>query len=269
VKGLLISILPDPDLRSILLQRTFIQDITIYKTDNVKLPEAGTEMSVNMRVFIIECPNPIDLLQGRNEGKSLEQICKLIGHEVYCFHPKSKSDLATIFRYISSIDREHDGSDNPDLPICLHISSHGEEDGLYFGKDLLGWNELFEALEPVCTKKSIYKGEKILTISACDAKSQQLTKRIQKAARENKAFQPPHHLFVTGDEDVYWNDAVVAWALFYNKIPKTRLTKKKKIIDVLDLINKAELGSLHYYRWSDTKKKYRGYYAGGKLMHKR
>lgn len=193
-------------------------------------------MSANMRVFIIECPNPIDLLQGRNEGRSLEQICKLVGHEVFCFHPQSKKDLIKVCRYISSIDREHDGSDKPDLPICIHISSHGEEDGLFFGKDLVGWNELLEALEPVCTKKSIYKGENILIISACEAKEQKLTNRIQKTVKENKSLKPPKHFFVTADEDVYWNDAVVAWALFYNKIPKTKLSKKNKIIDVLALI---------------------------------
>lgn len=216
-------------------------------------------MPSTMRVFIIECPNPIDLLQGRNEGKSLEQICKLVGHEVIIFQPKSKNDLATVCRYISSIDREHDGSDNPDLPICIHISSHGEEDGLYFGKDLLSWNELLDALEPICTRKSIYKGEKILTISACEAREQQLTKKIQKKCKINKAFQPPRHLFVTAAEDVYWNDAVVAWALFYNKIPKINLGKKKKILRVLSVIDRAELGCLHYYRWSTKKGHYTCY----------
>lgn len=222
-------------------------------------------MSANMRVFIIECPNPIDLLQGRNEGRSLEQLCKLVGHEVYCFHPKSKDELVMVCRYISSIDREHDGSDNPDLPICIHISSHGEEDGLFFGKDLVSWNELLLALEPVCAKKSIYKGENILTISACEAKEQQFTKRIQKAMKENKALKPPKHFFVTADEDVYWNDAVVAWALFYNKLPKIKLSKKKKIIDVLALIEKAELGTIHYFRWLKSKKRYQGYCASGKI----
>ena len=106
-----------------------------------------------MRVFIVECPNPLDLLQERNEGKSLEQICKLVGHEVASFQSKSKEDLVGACRYISSIDREHDATDNPDLPLCIHISSHGEEDGLWFGKDLVSWNELLYALEPICTKK--------------------------------------------------------------------------------------------------------------------
>lgn len=218
-----------------------------------------------MRVFIIECPNPIDLLQGRNEGKSLEQICKLVGHEVISFHPKSKRDLIKVCKYISSIDREHDGSDSPDLPLCIHISSHGEEDGLWFGKDLVSWNELLDALEPICTKKSIYKGEKILTISACEAKEQRLTEKIRKRRKLHRAFHPPKHFFVTGSEEVYWKDAVVAWALFYNKIPNTNLSKKKKILNVLELIEKAELGEIHYYRWSAGKKKYTGYRAQGKI----
>ncbi len=33
-----------------------------------------------MRIFIIECPDPMDLLQERSEGQGLEKICKLIGH---------------------------------------------------------------------------------------------------------------------------------------------------------------------------------------------
>lgn len=225
-------------------------------------------MSSEMRVFIIECPNPIDLLQGRNEGKSLEQICKLIGHEVASFHPKSKHDLESICRYISSIDREHDGSDNPDLPVCVHISSHGEEDGLYFGTDLMSWNELVEALEPVCTKKSIYRGEKILTISACEAKKQKLTEKIEKKVKTTAAFQPPKHLFVTADEDVYWNDAVVAWALFYNKIPKTNLSKKKKVLEVMSLIENAKVGCFHYYRWSKKKERYLCFDSQGTLRPK-
>lgn len=218
-----------------------------------------------MRVFIIECPNPLDLLQERNEGKSLEQICKLVGHEVVSFHPKSKNDLVTVCRFISSIDREHDCTDNPDLPLCIHISSHGEEDGLYFGQDLISWNDLLEALEPICTKKSIYKGEKILTISACEAREQQLTEKIEKKKKIHKAFQPPKHLFVTADENVYWNDAVVAWALFYNKIPKANMSKKKNILAVLSLIDRAELGAVHYYRWSHKKGKYLGYSSKGKV----
>lgn len=218
-----------------------------------------------MRVFIIECPNPLDLLQGRNEGKSLEQICKLVGHEVASFQSKSKEELISVCRYISSIDREHDATDNPDLPLCVHISSHGEEDGLWFGKDLVSWNELLDALEPICTKKSIYKGEMILAISACEAREQQLTEKMRKRWEVSKGFQPPKHLFVTADEDVYWKDAVVAWALFYNKIPKTNLSKKRKIIDVLSLINNAELGSIHYFRWSGKKKSYVRYSATGRL----
>ena len=214
-----------------------------------------------MRIFIIECPNPIDLLQGRNEGKSLEQICKIVGHEVSNFHPKSKEDLETVCNYISSIDSEHDGFDSPDLPLCIHISCHGEKGGLWFGKDLISWNELLESLEPLYSKKSIYKGDKILTISACDAKSQKLTKKLQKKWSTSKKFKPPKHLFVTAADDVYWNDAVVAWALFYNKIPKTKLAKTKKVVKILSHIQNAELGCLHYYKWSKKNGIYQAYSA--------
>lgn len=246
-----------------ILMSDFLQ--STLTTPNTIIHTEVAHVSTHLRVFIIECPNPIDLLQGRNEGKSLEQICKMVGHEVSCFRPKSKNELAEVCRYIASIDREYDGSDDPDLPICIHISSHGEEDGLFFGRDLVGWKELLEVLEPVCTKKSTYRGEIILILSACEAKGQQLTRRIQKISKENKALRPPKHFFITADEEVYWNDAVVAWALFYNKIPKTKFSKKKKIIEVLTLIENAKLGAIHYFRWLEKKKKYQSYSANGKI----
>ncbi len=49
----------------------------------------------------------------------------------------------------------------------------------------------------------------------------------------------------------------------YSKIPRTKLTKKRKVMKVLEIIEKAELGCFHYYKWSKKNGSYRGYCCGG------
>ncbi len=215
-----------------------------------------------MRVFIIECPDPMDLLQERSEGHGLKQICKLIGHEVALFQVRSKLELKTICEYISSIDRNHDDRNMPDLPLCIHITSHGNSKGLGFGKDLVTWNELLDIIKPICIRRSSYRGERIFVLSACDAKHQSLTDELKDAWERKRTFKAPKYLFVTADEDVYWDDAIVAWAMFYNKIPKADFNDKSSVQDILDQIENADIGTIHYYRWDSDKERYLRYKPG-------
>ncbi len=75
----------------------------------------------------------------------------------------------------------------------------------------------------------------------------------------------PLDLLQDGNEDVYWKNAVVAWALFYNKIPKIKLSKMM-ILEDLSIIAQAELYSIHYVKWSEKRGDYLGYAAEGLLL---
>ena len=66
------------------------------------------KQDAKLRLFIIECTDPMDLLQGRSEREALEKVCKLIGHEVATFEVRSEREFRTVCKYISSIDEDHD-----------------------------------------------------------------------------------------------------------------------------------------------------------------
>ena len=69
----------------------------------------------------------MDLLQKRSESQALKQVCELIGHEVAIMTAYSKADFEKYCNYISSIDVEHDNNSRENVPLCIHISSHGKE----------------------------------------------------------------------------------------------------------------------------------------------
>lgn len=211
-----------------------------------------------LRIFILEAPDPMDLLQGRSEREALEKVCKLIGHEVFTFHVKSKSELKTISKYISSIDSEHDETNNANIPLCIHISAHGNKNGLGFGYDFIKWKELFKCLKPLFSELDDYEGNTILVISACRASNQELTDFFEDEFENDDDFIPPIYLFVTMGSPL-WDDALVSWANFYHQLPKVNLDKKAEIQTILNRSNITESTRIRYYRWDEEEESYKQY----------
>ena len=91
------------------------------------------------RIFLLESPNALDLLDGIGETTSLSQVCKLFGHDIVSFLIRDRSELNQTFMCISSVGwREERGN----LPIFIHISTHGNDSGLAIGSDFVSWKEL-------------------------------------------------------------------------------------------------------------------------------
>ena len=67
-------------------------------------------------------------------------------------------------------------------------------------------------------------------------------------------------MFLTADDEVFWDDAIVAWAMFYNKMPKADLNDKYAVQEILDQIKKADVGTIYYYRWDSNQEKYLRYH---------
>lgn len=99
-----------------------------------------------LRLFILEAPLPMDLLQGRSEAAALESICRLIGHECNVLRVLSVSDLKAACSFVASIDSAHDSSQRPKVPLCIHLAAHGNEEGLGVGSELVKWESLFKIL---------------------------------------------------------------------------------------------------------------------------
>jgi hypothetical protein len=213
-----------------------------------------------IRLFIIEAQSPMDLLQNRGEAPALEKACALIGHEVASLSAKSKAELKHLCQYIAEIDSDQDRRDRKNVPLCVHITSHGNENGLDIGMDLVEWDELFDILKPLWAMRD-YDGDFILVLSACEASKQQLTSHFTKKATD-AAMRPPVYLFTTADEAPTFPDALVSWVVFYHQLPRVSLTDKKAVKEVLTRVKAAGATTLKYSRWDRQKHRYLYYTPG-------
>jgi hypothetical protein len=198
----------------------------------------------------------MDLLQHRAEAPALEKTCTLLGHEVIPFIAKSKAELKALCKFIASIDSGQDRHGRRRVPLCVHIAAHGNSDELGFGRDSVTWDDLLEAVQPLC-KMTQYEGDVILVISACKAAEQKLTKRFAERAKDESGFRPPVYLFVTGDESPTFADALVAWTVFYHQVPGVPLEKKDKVQELLTRVRAAGATTLTYFRWDKNERRYR------------
>ncbi|MBN2095955.1 hypothetical protein JW752_00980 [Candidatus Peregrinibacteria bacterium] len=212
----------------------------------------------SLRLFLVESPNAMDLLQGRSESAAIEKICKLFGHEVASMIVRSKEELKTALEYVANIDEAHDENEREDVPLCVHLGAHGDKIGLEFGKDVVTWKELFGLLEPLCEAMPAYNGKVVLVLSACNAAGQKLTAYIAKNYQDYEGVKPPAYLFATEDEAVHWDDALVSWTIFYHKLPTLDLNEAKEVQRMINII-RAVAAKIVYWRWDDEKQVYRKY----------
>jgi len=213
-----------------------------------------TPRTTRLRLFIIEAPSPMDLLQHRGEAPALTSACALIGHEVTSFMAKSKAELRKLCQFIADIDSDQDEHHRRGVPLCLHLAAHGNRQGLGFGKDLVKWEELFDLLTPLCQMQN-YDGDFILIISACEAVKQKLTSHFRTKATK-ATVRPPVYLFTTADAAPTFPGALVSWVVFYHQLPLVSLTDRDKVKKVLKRVKAAGATVLMYSRWDQAKRRY-------------
>jgi hypothetical protein len=209
------------------------------------------------RVFILESPNPLDLLEGRGERDSLQQVCRLLGHDVATFLIRDSREFRQTCEYISAIQ----GEENDKLPLFLHISLHGNALGIGIGREHMKWNDLGLIIRNMYEQLQYYHGPVILILSACGANKQRLTETLTAAAKAAKPpFIPPEYLFVFAEDKISWRDAVVTWTIVYRHLPMIDLfSNKGKVQQLLKRIHVAGLGTLIYYRWEKSSMGYLRY----------
>jgi hypothetical protein len=214
-----------------------------------------------MKIFVIESSNPMEVINGKAEYQCIETIGKLFEHQVLSFPVKSKYELEDTLNYISTIDKNFDTKRNHSEPLCIHISTHGNERGIAVGIPIIDWKKLSEFLFPVFDKKIKYPGEKIMVISACGAINQKLTNEFEIEYKQNKNFIPPKYLFVYNQNNVDWGDAIVAWTVLYRYLNKFSINNKNKIKNIIDRLSKSGIANLMYFVWNEKEKIYRYYYC--------
>lgn len=220
----------------------------------------------NGRVFVIESPNPLDLLESRGERDALQQVCKLAGYETAMFLVRDVFEFQQTCKYISSIK----GNKADKTPLFLHISLHGNASGIGIGRERMKWSDLATTVQDMYGQLRYYHGPIILLLSACGANKQELTAELKKGATiAKKPFIPPEYLFVFAQDTVEWADAVVTWTIFYRAVAKINFFKdKEKIQELLRRLRDSGFGNLKYFRWDGSSKKYKFYPKEDKLATK-
>jgi hypothetical protein len=206
------------------------------------------------RVFILESPNPLDLLENQGERLALEQVCKLAGYDAWTFLLRDAHELKQTFSYISSVK----GDKSDKTPLFIHISVHGNDSGIGIGPDGITWDNLAKTVQQMYTRLQYYHGPIILILSACGANKQKLTAELTEGVNSaQKPFIPPEYVFVFSDDTVLWTDAVVTWTIFYREASSLDFTDKIAVKDLLNRLHKSGFGNLKYCRWDNRSKEYK------------
>jgi hypothetical protein len=209
-----------------------------------------------MNIFIADSPNPLEALNGISEGSSIANIARLIGHKVVETTVRSKDEFKTFCSYISASNRIEDKNSYDDH-ACLHISSHGDKSGLLIGRDDISWEELLDYIQQFLNSGK-NKYDRIITISACHADEQTITKIISRRIKTNQNLNPPKYIFcVSGEPE--WHKTTVGWTLFYYFLPEIDLKDKKNVQITLNKITTIKVLNLVYFRWDEETKEYKSF----------
>jgi hypothetical protein len=195
----------------------------------------------HIKVYVIEYQSDEDILENRNEGKTLSSGLELAGINNQYFQVINERILDICLDIISDDILELRKSNDVILPF-LHFSAHGNETGLGLSNgDFLDWNDLRVKIDRVNSIIGKFKLDGItvefsylhLCFSVCKGF---YSKNIQGKLEENKYF------FTVGPIDaVNWSDSLIAFMTFYHHIFHG---KSKALIAVKNMNTAAGLNDI-------------------------
>lgn len=201
--------------------------------------EAATRKFGAMKVFHFESPKSSELGTPAEEGSFLEDACKISGHTLIPFTPHSKQQFEDQLEYIFSTWEAIPGTL---IQFSLHISCHGNSDGIRVGKDSLTWDDLAKILNKVNQKLFDY----MLFLSACGGPNLPMTIIFKDVSH------PPKWIF-SFLSSIGWSKAALSWALFYHWIPEIKVHELDKVKAIIDNLYRIGIGSMRYHRRNGSK----------------
>lgn len=184
------------------------------------------------RIAIIESPNPIDAFVGRTEATSLCATARLLEHEALPFTIHSKQDFRNMCAYLASADSQHCQYDAK--PLVVHISAHGDGDGVAFGSDNISWEHLADELIPIF-KNDFYDGRILISLSACGSGDQKIHRTLRAKLKKNTNKWPQYIFSILGNT-VNWDDALVAWTVLYHKLSGEDALERDNVKEIFESI---------------------------------
>lgn len=191
-------------------------------------------------VSIIESPSATDILDNRREGYALTSALSLSGIPTQYFAVSSRATLQQAFEIIASnpastkrIRDQRLVQNNLYVPF-IHISVHGDEDGIYLTDEtFIAWDELRDllmSLKHITIDPNINRKCLILCLSACRGI------HAKKMIRDEEPW--PFYVLVGSDVDVSWSDALTAWITFYH-LSVTKFADPSVALERMNLVADA------------------------------
>jgi len=167
------------------------------------------------KVYIIESPSAVNILENVYEGKPLSNILNMSGIQNEHFLVINRKVLASVFEKI--IDDAYNSA-TPIMPY-IHISAHGSDDGFKLADDdLIEWKVFKEYLDTINTSQklgyftptgsSLLCSPITLCMSVCNG--------INGMKMCNESGISPYAVLIGPTESVHWADALIAFSTFYH-----------------------------------------------------
>ena len=160
-------------------------------------------------VYIVESPSPVDLYHGRSEGERLAKMLQLEGIPCVTRTAINRDALQAAL----TIGFPEAMKAYPNLYPVLHLSAHGNKDGIQLSTgDLVTWSDLRAVLVPIHTAMPL-----LLCMSACEGFS------AQQMAMDFTDDAPHPYLAMVGNwGSPTWSDTAVAYLSFYHLLARGR-----------------------------------------------
>lgn len=163
--------------------------------------------SSNFLVYVLESPSPDDFYQNRKEGEALSSVLNLCGID-------SKYRLCVRFdMFVDAIVSGVPGclSEYPSIPMVLHISAHGDENGIQLTDGtIVNWATLRHLF--VYANK-IYSQTLIVCMSTCKGYSACRTSMVADLNAEI-----PYYALIGCAEDIAWSKTVIGYSTLYHNL---------------------------------------------------
>lgn len=181
-------------------------------------------MTTSLFVYIIESPSAEDLLEERAEGRVLSEMLDLAGIP-YSYNLVTNAETWNI----ALGSRLQDAyNDYPGRVPILHLSMHGNDDKsgvVLTDNTVFLWNQLKKELTPLNNQM---EGSLLICMSSCFG-------AYGRRMAQDNSTDYPFYALVGSNNEVYWEDAAVAYITFYHLLFKG--------ISIDDCVDKMKLAS--------------------------
>lgn len=193
------------------------------------LENCELDTEVFYKVYILESPGDIDLLEKRTEGKALSNVLEIseIPYEYYLV--TTKNVFEQVFEMIKEDILELQDEYLFAWPI-IHISCHGNKDGIGLtDNDFISWSDLNNLLSVVnvCFDEGEPISPILLSMSSCYGL------HAIKTDWEKREEHSPFACVLGHEDKILWDDALIAFSVFFHHY----VNKKSTAIVALECMN--------------------------------